>query len=727
LRKRLLSLLLTLCMVLSLMPAFSAEAEAATNIAGTFEGQDSDVFTALGFDTSEIPEGYDAETTDNPTGRDISLGNQVMEFYMGTSFGWNAEGWNDNGRTYANMTRPSASNGGSGFIMSSVAAGDFDGDGLPGEVVHVGYQSIPYGKDDPTSLYMRVQDVSGRTWDSGSKVISSAVTPYYTTPKGSVRIRNTNLTVRAAQPELDHAWQNLLQVAAGDFDGDGISEIAVYIPESGKARISIYKYLKQADSADNAWLDMSNWRETWSYAISSSADSVPNMVSLAAGDFNRDGVDDLAVAHGSVIMGVDMSLLGIASWSAVVSAEKSSASVLWGSRELMLTSQDTLDLNESEFGDQARVSLTAGDLDGDGVDELIATGQPVDDLTSWVSASSTLYTQNTARTALTYLYDESLGLTINGSGLLRPVDGEMSTTEINGEDVTAWVTNNGFDEVYRSMPSMRTNAAVMNIEGADYRYLYLDSCMYQYQSGSFTLTMALDEEHYDGDSATLDGGWGIGTSSYYSEYGAVSGDINGYGYDILASNFYDSTSGTDITELHPGSSGEAEHFSAFGVLGGVGDGAIKSKYAAEAPTSDSNVGSTALAFVDVDIDTTIMEYTGVHYLTYSDPKVLAIIAAAPYFEDVDIISDYDYAWQNSTSYTSISGEGESDLVSVDFSFGIYGSLEHEAGGSKVEMQTSYNYTLEWETETTRTVEYELSFETSQDEDAVAFFSIPTEN
>ena len=73
----------------------------------------------------------------------------------------------------------------------------------------------------------------------------------------------------------------------------------------------------------------------------------------------------------------------------------------------------------------------------------------------------------------------------------------------------------------------------------------------------------------------------------------------------------------------------------------------------------------------MDRDTTLLEYTGRHWLTYQDPEILAVVAAAPYFEDVDIICDYDYAWQNTTSWSKTEGGGEGKTVQVDLEAGAY--------------------------------------------------------
>ncbi|MGI6743414.1 MAG: S-layer homology domain-containing protein [Eubacteriales bacterium] len=716
--RKLLSLLLLCSMILGIMPTITLPVSAATNLAGGFEGQDSDVFTALGFDTTEIPEGYDAETTDNPYGRDKLPGNQVFELLTASSGGTKIYGVNDNSVTVPSIMGRPVSGAAVPFEMFAVASGDFDGDGLNGEAVYVGYAEVKYQDLETTPAYkseMYICVYDGKTDAfSGTKQVG-AVTPWETMNPdgyGFMAIQN------------DFAWQNLLQVTAGDYDGDGTSEIAVYVVENGTARVDIYKYQKTSQSPEDEWLDISKWRRSWSHAISGAGTLVPNMISLCSGDFNRDGVDDLAISSGSTVVyniGPD--------YFDLYTYEKSKAVVLWGGTSNMLQTGAPLDLDEDKLGEQVRVSLITGDLNKDGVKELIATGQPAADINNLDINSDSPDSGNTQRTIITYVYDPERGLIVDYSGMHKPIDGKYVK---NQQGVEYWQSGNGFDENYYSLPLMRTNSAVIYPEGTtdEYKYLYLDSCLYQCVEGIPTLKISLDDETYDGENE-LNTNWGPerldGTTpkkSYYVEYGAVSGDINGsgYGYSILATSFYrsDSQQGFYVDG--------AKHYSAYGVLGGIGGELFEASLTQEAGTTYSEtLNPTALAFVDVDIDTVLIEYSGIHYLTYSDPKVLAIIAAAPYFEDVDIICEYDYAWQNSTSYSRISGGGHTDLVAVDLEIGAYIAAGVTGGGKKFEYEASLNFTLEWEKETTKSTEYELTFETSQDEDAVAFFSIPTEN
>ncbi len=727
--KRITSFILALTMVADVIPLMTfPQAEAASNINGTFEGQDADVFSALGFDTSEIPEGYDAQTVDNPYGRNKITGNQVFEIIVNSANGTKTFGKNNNELT-AESVNGAPSSTGNGLVLSAVASGDFDGDGLAGEVAYIGYKEIQYNTwKTKSDLYLCVYDGKTNTF-SDLKLIGNFNPAQVTTKGGTVYSR------------YDYAWQNLLQITAGDYDGDGTSEIAAYVADDGNCRVDIFKYQKTSESSDTSWLDISQWSRTWSHVISNTANQIPNMVSLVSTDINRDGIDDLGISSGRFSPGD--------SNGTTQQTNKSSAIILWGDRANMLQSSTPLNLAEDTLGEQVRVSLTTGDLDNDGYAELIATGQPLSDAENYLfSAQNNVVTNsthgNTERTIITYTYDSALGIVINYSGLHKSIDGEYVSESTDDEEFTAWQSGNGFDDKYFSQPLMRTNAAAFKSQGSDYTYLYLDSCLYEYTEGQMTLKMSLDDESYDGQN-TLSKLWGASypensenalAHENYVEYGAVSADINGDGFSTLASGYMFShssyyTSGETVYDKRAagymtlGSNNSGTLINANTIT--ANKGILTYNETSEQNEYGSDADFVSIAMVDIDMDTVIIEYTGVHYLTYSDPKVLAILAAAPYFEDVDRVAGYDYAWQNTTSYSRINGEGNGDLVAVDLEVGAFVSVGKKFAAVGFELETSVNYTMEWEKETTKTTEYTLTFETSQNEDAVAFFSIPTEN
>ena len=724
-RNRLLSILLTLTMLVGLLPAMAITAGAATNLDNGFEGQDADVFTALGFDTTVLPEGYDPDTTDNPFGRDKVTGNQVFELAVAGQTGSRLYGKGNNNVASSSISGIPGGTG-VGMAMFATAAGDFDGDGLAGEIVYVGFDQVRAAVKDsndlitvnPAKLQMKVYN--GRTESFGStKTLANEISPYYSLPQSEST--NVLFDARVSLTEFDMYWQNLLQVTAGDYDGDGISEIAVYVGENQSARIDVYKYQKKSTSTEGDWIDTANWSRVWSHALNGEYAYVPNMISLVSADINRDGVDDLGIAYGSAVVNEQYLV------STVGRMEASKAVILWGDRAKMLQTSSPVDLDTENLGEQARVSLIFGDLNDDGAKELIATGQPVADMQSFATffGQNIQTAGNSQRTIITYIYDLQAGLLINSSDLMLPIDGHFETNSIDGTQVTSWVSGNGFDQYYYSQPYMRTNAAVFKPEGAEYPYLYLDSCLYQCVQDTLSLKGEMDEK-YDGENAFSLGSkyWGARmkysddsvAQTRYAEYGAASADINGNGYQILITNSF-----------HYASNTENGHNNQYAVVNGTSGGKLQATITCPNDQYTDDYQGQALTFLDCDIDTVIMEYTGQHYLTYSDPKVLAVIAAAPYFEDVDEATGYEFAGNNTNSWGMTHGTGSAETISVDFSFGGWGNHELLGAGVKFAMEWGASFTLSYEHSVTTSYEYTMTFGTYGDQDAVAFFSVPTEN
>ena len=74
-KKRAMSLALTLFMLISLLPTLTLPVSAET------PGTEMDALTALGIDSSAAPEGYDANSLDNPYGRNTVELTPVNELY----------------------------------------------------------------------------------------------------------------------------------------------------------------------------------------------------------------------------------------------------------------------------------------------------------------------------------------------------------------------------------------------------------------------------------------------------------------------------------------------------------------------------------------------------------------------------------------------------------------------------------------------------------------------
>ena len=650
---RVLSLLIVFTMLSGMLPLHLLQAYGAETSENEFDLENNDVFGALGFDTSQYPEGYDPESTDNPYGRDQFTANEVLEaFILGTNT-YRLAGHNS-GIKPENITSTGRRSGNfptSGYRR--LDSGDFDGDGLAGEMAYVANSGVA----ESPGIAMYFIDSSGECSKYGSKQIVA---------EGRVSSYRSG-----GYAAID--WINILQIASGDFDGDGYSEIAVYVPEQGNARVDVYKYQRTSGSGGDRWTDFSKWQVVWSHALSS-ADVAPNMVSLCAGDFNRDGIDDLAISCGLyVFQGGNAASRAVA---------------LFGSRTAMLQTNQPLPLG----GDNMyRAALTYGDADGDGVKELVFGAQPFNDLTA-----------NKKRCIGVYGYDGS-SVVLLSSSVMEVVDGER----VDGK----WISDNGFDGNYYSGISLACNIAVTAPFEGGGKYIYLDSVLYSYDSGAFEIEYELDDPDINGDGVIDDKdnlGWrkflGHEDIIGYIEYGACSEDVSGSGAEAFISNFVGDT--------------YLERYEELRILFGS-DGKLVKNSLESYPDKE---GRLFACFANTDRDDTVlMRYKGEHYIVYTDPRVLAVIASAPYFKDVADAED-GYLDSLETSFGSTTGSGSSTITTVGFEVGGYYSYE----GEVFEFEATAGFTFEWEREIAESTEYTVSFNTPGGEDSVAFYSIPTE-
>jgi len=230
----------------------------------------------------------------------------------------------------------------------ALATGDFDGDGfddlaigIPGRRVVLGGGGIADGAGAILLIYGAAAGLDG----------------------GNVAFLHRDVTsfegATAAGDELGAA------LAVGDFDHDGFDDLAVGAPgddvvgfdDNGAVNVLYGSADGLSLARDQIWIQND-------IVVNGDEDGDRFGSALAAGDFDGDGFDDLAV-------GVPFEdYLALADAGAIYQLVGGAAGLATGSGAPFVV-QETIAADGSEPGDEFGSELSAGDLDGDGLDDLL--------------------------------------------------------------------------------------------------------------------------------------------------------------------------------------------------------------------------------------------------------------------------------------------------------------------------------------------------------------------
>jgi disulfide bond formation protein DsbB len=451
---RLLALPVALC-ALALGPAM---AEAGSRVAGDFDGDGHDDL-AVGVPSESSVSAFGAGAVNVIYGSPNRLtadGNQL--WHQGSA---EAEASDRFGR--------------------SLATGDFNGDGhddlavgVPGEDVGAGAVNVIYGSADGLFALDAIQ-----LWQQGSDGILDAA-------------------------ETTDAFGNSL--AAGDFDGDGRDDLAVGVPREAVGSVGDAGAVNVIYGSAGGLTAEGN--QLWHQESTGIADSAEFGDafggSLAAGDFNGSGHDDLAV-------GVPYEGVGSAGDAGAVNVLYGAAVGLRANGN-QLWHQDKTGISDvAEAGDRFGGALTAGNLNGSGHDDL-AVGVPEEDVGSAGDAG-----------AVNVLYGAGVGLRANGNQLWHQNSPEIAdaanASDLFGFSLTAGDFNgSGRDDL---AVGVRYEDAGSVVDAGAVSVLY----------GALVGLRANGNQLWHQDSTGI-----VGAAGFGDDFGwALSaGDFNGGGYDDLA-------------------------------------------------------------------------------------------------------------------------------------------------------------------------------------------------
>jgi cytolysin (calcineurin-like family phosphatase) len=239
----------------------------------------------------------------------------------------------------------------------ALAIGDFDCDGYDDLAVGVPKEDLEGNSKDNAGLVNVIYGSAGGLTASGDQEWT----------------QDNDGAPGAVESDDHYGWA----LAAGDFDGDGCDDLAIGSPKEdlnsgGNDNDGMVVVLYGSSSSGLSSDDSENWIQNYDAGASQKDDHYGQ--TLAAGDFNGDGYDDLAIGAPTE----DVNDHDDAGKIVVIYGRSSGLSR--SSSESWHQDKDGFS-GHAEEGDQFGYALAAGDFDGDGYEDL-AIGVPKEDLDS---------------------------------------------------------------------------------------------------------------------------------------------------------------------------------------------------------------------------------------------------------------------------------------------------------------------------------------------------------
>ena len=495
-------------------------------------------------------------------------------------------------------------------------------------------------------------------------------------------------------------YDAMYDIAAGDMDGDGYDEIAVY------AQNKVYVYSFKGGNLSSSPIATHN--VTLPTGTSSDArykKLKTAVVTLAFGDLNADDKDELVIAENMTYGSSNPA--------------KDNKVEIYALEDSKLTSKENITLyttaNATPFVNEVRIryaNVATGDIDGDYQDELIISGYISANGNGQCSKENVAYMvvkgdsknnfENSGWKRANHTIDLLDRVVDNKDQLIPPVALTCAATQGVGHaeqlflggwlySVNFGTSKNLSDVTLTDLTQMSTNREYKKDNGnkANKEEIFVVNVVAGNfngnRNGQEQIVYAFGMKHDDSDRYWYD----IGYINKKQPGPTNAGQPSGYWYGQEQVMNYESSYNRDSSK------------------------ARASLY-------------LSLAAVDCDDDSTLMRYKG-QTVTWTKPEVLTVLQSAPYFQDLQ--DTRDYLNQGQTAYGKGSSSGTSGTAGGSLKLGTYVSFEQDFSvfGVKVasieaEAQSTHAFTYDYEH--TKTKELNITYSGSAGDDYAVVYAVP---
>ena len=534
--------------------------------------------------------------------------------------------------------------------------------------------------------------------------------------ESSIKLNSMEWCKEKRNNDSMYIMSNYMSITAGDYDGDNHDTLLVFGSGDGNNQ-KIYEIsFDGKELTSKVVFDVDKVAQNKLYSPTGEI-KYKLQLTLTTGDFDGDGLDEFAFAIGngntsdSAKSGYKKhngNIESVVSKVCVTDYDKDKktwsekASFSMYDKNGKATKIDKKNKTETYYVKVMQgASITSADIDGDGVDELIAAGYTsYDDIAEarfkvsqvakngelvnqynceWINAVGDLDKSNYVVSVISATMDAN-----NNTVYERT---ELEKLSMEGFTKASIDKSKDSDYVFPhiTMASGKTNGKNQPED------VFIDGSLYSFESGNAQklYTPKLLTQHFD---TVLDQGSSNKTSVYWINNVAVGNfDHNEAGREQFVYTVWFKQSGSDEYYAFLGIEGGSEYedkknadgsIKSFGTCSEYGGNNIRKDYhhgvwsdntsACQLLWKDSGTkGANAVPVaVDLNSDGLLAKYNKAYY-AYSDPEVIAVLEAPPQFTECQD--------EGSISYTISSGIGRSKSEGWDVSFNVGFAGEYSGG------------------------------------------------